>query len=117
MKTVIQTNWHTMIDARNRELHGIIAGKVRQNPALILEVRAALNRWLKATDESDRGRSSLLEWQKRLDEQSLEQSLTFISSEDEEACRLRQSTPFVGLLTEEERMSVFRKYEALRSWA
>jgi hypothetical protein len=115
MKTALQSNWHTMIDARNRELHQIIAGKIRQNPALISQVQETLERWLWAMDESERGHGSLVEWQHRLKEQPLNQVLDFISSEDEEACRLRQSTPFVGLLTEQERMTVFRKYEAFRS--
>ena len=104
-----------MIDARNRELHQIIVGKIRQNPLLIQKVRETLLRWLWATDENDRSRGSLLEWQRRLDEQPLDQVLDFMTSADEEACCLRQSTPFVGLLTEPERLDVFRKYEAFRS--
>jgi hypothetical protein len=115
MKTTDQLNWHTRIDARNRELHEVIATKLRQNPVLILQVRDTLRGWIEITDESDRSRSALLEWQRRLDTQSLEQLIEFISSEDEEACRLRQSTPFVGLLTEDERLAVFQRYEAFRS--
>ena len=115
MKTAVPTNWHTMIDARNRELHQIIADKICQNPLLIQRVRETLMHRLRATDEAGRGHGSLLEWQRRLDEQPLDQVLDFISSTDEEACRLRQSTPFVGLLTEPERLEVFRKYEAFRS--
>jgi hypothetical protein len=115
MKTASQPNWHTMIDARSRELHQIIAAKIRQNPALILHVRETLEARLRAMDESERGHGSLLEWRHRLEEQPLSRVLDFISSEDEEACRLRQSTPFVGLLTEKERMAVFRKYEVFRS--
>jgi hypothetical protein len=115
MKTALTSNWHTMIDARNRELHQIIAGKIRQNPALIQQVQKILARWLRAMDQSERGYSSLVEWQRLLEKQPLNQVLDFISSEDEEACRLRQSTPFVGLLTDQERLAVFRKYEAFRS--
>ena len=74
-----------------------------------------LKRWLKATAKSDRSRASLIEWQQRLKNQPLNEILDFLSSEGEEPCRLRQSTPFVGLLTDQERMTVFRKYEAFRS--
>jgi len=115
MKTAVQPNWHQMIDARSRELHQIIAGKIRQNPALIRQVKETLARWLQAMDESERSRDFLVEWRRLLEEQPLGQVLDFIASETEEACRLRQSTPFVGLLTEPERLSVFRKYEAFRS--
>src|ERR1017187_6566266 len=107
MKTALPSNWHTMIDARNRELHQIIAGKIRQNPALIRQVKETLERWFREMDESERGHGSLVEWQHWLGKQPLSQVLDFLASEDEEACRLRQSTPFVGLLTEQERSAVF----------
>ena len=115
MKTALQLNWHTVIDARSRELHQIIAGKIRQKPALIQEVRETLGRWLKATKETDRSRDSLLEWKRRLENESLDATLGFMVGDDEEARRLRQSTPFVGLLTERERQDVFQKYETYRS--
>jgi hypothetical protein len=115
MKTAAPSNWHTIIDARSRELHTIIAGKIRLNPSLIGQVRETLTRWLRAMDEIDRSREALVEWQCKLEDQPLDEVLEFMASEDEEACRLRQSSPFVDLLTEQERLDVFRKYEAFRS--
>jgi len=115
MKTAVSSNWHTMIDARSRELHELIAQKIRQNPALIQKVRETLTRWLRVTDEGDRSHDALIEWQRRLERDSLDIVLDFLVSDGEEACRLRQSTPFVGLLTERERGEIFRKYEAYRS--
>jgi hypothetical protein len=112
MKPASQSNWHTMIDARNRELHQLIAGKIRHDPALMLRVEKTLERWLRAMDKSDRSYAALLEWNVRFERHSVEELLEFISSEDEEARRLRQASPFIGLLSDEERMAVFRKYEA-----
>ena len=102
------------MDARNRELHRAIAVKMRQNPTLVLRVQKTLERWLRAMNESERGYDALLEWKRRLEEEPLDRVLEFISSEDEEACRLRQSSPFVGLLSDQERMAIFSKYEDLR---
>ncbi len=104
-----------MIDARSRDLHQIIADRIRRNPALLGRVRETLECWLQSMDATERGHSSLVEWQHLLEKEPLDRVLDFISSANEEACRLRQSTPFVGLLTEEERLVVFRKYEAFRS--
>jgi hypothetical protein len=115
MKSTQRLNWHTMIDSRNRELHQIIADKIRHNPALMVRVKEIVERWLRAMHESERGYDSLKEWKRRLESQSLDNVLDFMASADEEACRLRQSSPFVGLLSDEERMAVFRKYEAVQS--
>ena len=115
MKTVVSSNWHTMIDARSRELHKLIAQKIRQNPALIQKVSDTLRRWLRATDEEDRSHDALVEWQRRLEHDPLDHVLDFLVSDQEDARRLRQSTPFVGLLTDREREEIFRKYEAHRS--
>ena len=114
MKPAAQSNWHTIMDARNRELHRAIAEKMRQNPTLVLRVQKTLERWLRAVNESERGYDALLEWKRILEEQPLDRVLEFISSGDEEACRLRQSSPFVGLLSDQERMAIFSKYEVLR---
>jgi len=115
MKTAAPSNWHTIIDARSRDLHAIIAGKIRLHPSVLGQVCKTLARWLRAMDETDRGRDALVEWQLRVNDQPLDEVLEFMASEDEEACRLRQSSPFMGLLTEQERQDVFRKYEAFRS--
>jgi hypothetical protein len=93
-----------MIDARNRELQQIGADKIRRNPALIRRVQDTLVRWLRAVDDSERVYDGLVQWKRRLEEHSLDQVLAFMSSEDEEACRLRLSTPFVGLFSDQERM-------------
>ena len=71
MKPAAQSNWHTIMDARNRELHRAIAEKMRENPTLVLRVRKTLERWLRAMNESERGYDALLEWKRRLEEQPL----------------------------------------------
>ncbi len=104
-----------MLDARNRELHQLIAEEIRRQPALLRQVQDTLDRWLRETNPSDPGRDSLVEWRQMLIEQPLDILLDFIISDDEEANRLRQSTPFVGILTEKARLAVIRKYDAFRN--
>jgi len=77
MKTAAQSNWHTMIHARSRDLQQMIADKIRLNPSLIGQVRETLARWLRSTYETDRGRGALVEWQRKLEDQPLNEVLEF----------------------------------------
>jgi len=45
----------------------------------------------------------------------VEKILDLLTSDDENARRLRQSSPFAGVLSQEERRSIFDEYEALRA--
>ena len=56
----------------------------------------------------------MLEWQEVLD-WPLEQILKFLTSSEPEPTRLRQSSPFCGILTREERREIFQEYESLRT--
>jgi hypothetical protein len=55
----------------------------------------------------------LIEWQEILENWPLEKVLGLLTSFDEEARRLRQSSPFCGILSQEERLAIFKEYEAL----
>jgi hypothetical protein len=111
----LKPNWHQHVDARSLEMHRLIAQKVRRAPELIKEVEGTLKRWLAQSNDSERAADTMQEWQHFLETSSLEDVLTFISSESEEAARMRQSSPFAGILTDSERQDIFAKYEALRS--
>jgi hypothetical protein len=108
-------NWHVQVDARSLEMHRVIAQKIRRDPELIKVVEGTLKRWLAQSNDSERAADTMREWQYFLETSSLEEVLTFVSSESEEAARMRQSSPFAGILTESERQDIFAKYEALRS--
>lgn len=103
-------NWHEVIDRRSLELDQLIAEKLRRDPALLKVAHDNLDRWM-----SKHGpHPTLLEWKELLNTRSFEQVLDLLCSWDEEARWLRQSSPFVGILTEEERWAIFAKYEQLR---
>jgi hypothetical protein len=100
---------HEWIDARSLALHEAVAAKLEARPQLLDVARANLARWL-ARDPA----GALLEWARLLDQRPLDDILTLLRSSDERAARLRQSSPFAGVLTPEERLAILRQYDARR---
>jgi hypothetical protein len=105
---------HRLIDERSLAFHRRIAEKVGEDPSLLENARANLQRWLKTC--SPGVRLTLLEWQQVL-QLPFETLLTFLVSTDERATRLRQSSPFSGILTEAERLAIIREFHARESAA
>jgi hypothetical protein len=103
---------HDIIEDRSLELHRCVAKKLRKNPSLLSIPMGNLKRWL--SKNPGNATDSFLEWQRVL-RQPLEKILDILTADDEEGRRLRQSTPFTGILTEKERSKICKKYEALRS--
>jgi hypothetical protein len=54
--------------------------------------------------------SAFREWERILKHNSLEAALKILTQDNEEGQRLRQSDPFIGVLTEKERLS-FLKFD------
>ncbi|MGH7992676.1 MAG: hypothetical protein ACREDQ_04110 [Limisphaerales bacterium] len=109
--------WHEILDDRSLEMDRVIAEKIRANPKLVQIALANIERWLANPDYSESSRQAVLEWKSIIENSSLEALTTLLESRSEEACRLRQSSPFCGILTPDERQAIFRKYEALRDRA
>jgi hypothetical protein len=101
---------HVWIDQRSLALHEAVAAKLEAQPQLLEVARANLQRWL-----STNHATVLREWRQRLDASPLPVLLALLRSPDDEAARLRQSSPFAGLLTPEERRSILRDYESRRA--
>lgn len=99
-------NYHEELDRRSLELHKLYAEKIRENPALLEKAKATLSRWQAIADGSG-SESTIQEWYDILN-LPLCEVLGFITSDSERATRLRQSNPFPGLLSTEER-AAFRK--------
>jgi hypothetical protein len=91
-------------------LHEAVAAKVEANPALLNLARANLARWMESQPAD-----VLREWRQLLDETPLPQVLALLRSDDERAVRLRQSSPFAGVLTPEERQSILDRHDARRA--
>lgn len=102
---------HDRIDRRSLELHRLVAEKIRQQPELMDFVREKLNRSLSEPRLSESCKDALREWHTLLTCRSTEEVLDIITEDSEEGQRLRHSTPFSGILSQPERMKVFRRYE------
>ena len=83
-------------------MHQLIAAKVRADPALLAKARENVRRW-QASDGSPK--LALLEWEQILDG-PVNQLAQFLAERSERATRLRQSSPFAGVLTEAERRAI-----------
>lgn len=99
---------HQEIDERSLAMHRLVAEKIRQTPALFDKAKATLARW--RTTVCVNSQPYLLEWE-RLMSLGIEACLAVAVEDSERATALRQSSPFAGLLTHQERF-VF-----LRTWS
>ena len=100
---------HRVLEARSLAMHCLAAQKVARKPALLKEVRRTLAAW-RSRYGSDTPRA-LDEWKTILD-RPWPEIAAFITDPGERATRLRQSTPFAGVLSARERERV---YAAFRS--
>lgn len=90
---------HQEIDARSLKLAQAVAEKIDADPGLLQRVKDWAGR-----QES----AGVKEWRPIL-EQNWPSIREQLLAQDEEGCRLRQSSPFVGVLTPQERWSVYRE--------
>ena len=99
---------HRRIDERSLALHRLVAAKLRADPAILNEARDNLLRWQKMDGSPV---LPLSEWEKILSG-TPSQVAAFLEERSERATRLRQSSPFAGILTEAERNAVYESYSA-----
>jgi hypothetical protein len=97
------------LDARSLAFHTLIAEKVRADPALLDSVRDDLRRWKGRFKKQGAHMLVFDEWQAILDG-PIEGVLRLLTDPSERATRLRQSTPFVGILTDDERRAILEQY-------
>jgi hypothetical protein len=94
-------------DERSKALHKEIAIKLRNQPDLWYIPKNNLMRW-----EKMRGRlvPALSEWEQILNTKTREHILSILEGDSEESNRLRSSSPFVGILNQNERRKIFESY-------
>ena len=100
-------NPHSAIDARSLEMDRLIAERLRKDPVVLAKARAVLHKWLGSCDASVR--PALEEWRAIL-EGPLSGVLATLAGEDEKSTRLRQSSPFCGILTPAERTAIIMSH-------
>jgi len=99
---------HRIIEARSLAMHCLIARKIAADPGLLAAARRKLAAW--AARYGNSVPRTLEEWRAILD-RPWPEIAALITDAGESAARLRQSSPFAGVLTPSERQRV---YEAFR---
>ena len=85
----------------------LIASRIMEDSSVLDKARSTLARWLDITDYSSH--PALLEWKEIL-AGSPSRVREVLLGEDEDCKRLRQSSPFCGILTNRERTQILLQY-------
>lgn len=103
---------HGELDARARETARRVAGLIRTDPGIVDRTRAFLGRAIESPEHgSDR---TTREWERVLRTMSTARLRRFLVDPGERATRLRQSLPFLSVLSDEQRDVVASPREAKR---
>jgi hypothetical protein len=97
---------HKGLDERSLTLHQLVARKLLADPALLESARANVRRW----QCRNGGPSPALAERERILDDGVEQVAEFLVERSERATRLRQSSPFAGILTDDERQAIYESY-------
>ena len=98
---------HQFLDRLALAYHYAIAARLIVAPEEVLDIaRDNLRRWLKIHAGSSTS-YALEEWQHLLDTRTVPELIAIITEDFDEGQRLRQSTPFVGVLPESEREELY----------
>lgn len=100
---------HRILDARSLAMHCLIARRIAADPALLDVARRNLNHWQALADGA--APRHLREWRQIL-AQPWPSIAALITEQSERAARLRQSSPFAGILTTAERRRVYEAFRA-----
>jgi hypothetical protein len=97
---------HSRLDERSLALHRRIAEKVLAAPALLDKARDNLRRWQQMEGSP---KLALAEWEQILTD-PIDQIAQFLTERSERATRLRQSSPFAGVLSDAERKAIYESF-------
>lgn len=100
---------HRLLEARSLAMHALIAARIARNPELLGKARENLERW--SSRWGDDPPRWAREWQALLG-RPWPEIAALITEPSENAARLRQSSPFAGLLTPEERKRIHETFRA-----
>ncbi|HEY0418170.1 MAG TPA: hypothetical protein VGC80_01485 [Acetobacteraceae bacterium] len=97
---------HSRLDERNLALHRLVAEKLLADPVLLNKARGNLRRWRGSHGSLS---PAMAEWEQILSG-TVDQVAKFLVERSEKATRLRQSSPFTGILTEPERLAIYESH-------
>ncbi|HEX8291992.1 MAG TPA: hypothetical protein VF570_09575 [Pyrinomonadaceae bacterium] len=103
---------HAFLDEFARAYHSVVADRLRAEPSVVLKhARRNLDRWTEGDAFGSGELASLDEWQRILDEADVNRLVEVITDISDEGQRLRSSSPFVGVLSPEERLEILAACE------
>jgi hypothetical protein len=97
---------HEVLDEISLELGRRVAARLREEPGVLQVARDNLARWLKVNADSPALVRCYREWQRLIQHRPLEDICRILDTDGEENRRLRQNSPFAGVLTPWEVWSV-----------
>ena len=99
-----------MLDQRSLALNRAVAERLKGDPSLLRQARGNLMRWLARHQGAPQLCRCYQEWLEILDGQPLQVILELLTGEDERARRLRQNSPFAGVLPPAEVWAIKRRF-------
>ncbi|MCU0781698.1 MAG: hypothetical protein MUF04_11435 [Akkermansiaceae bacterium] len=106
---------HHRREQQSLEMHRRIAGRLRDDPnAVLAKAFANLDSWLQR-QAGGASEAVLVEWRKLLETSSIAEIAAFLGSEEERAVRMRQSSPFAGVLAPQEVWEIKKHYATARA--
>jgi len=104
---------HAVIDHVNAAQDRLIAARLRRDRRALRIARQNLRRWM--ARDGRKVRTVFREWHGILVRLNAREIAAFLESDTPMARRLRQSSPFAGVLTEAERRAIQQKHEKARA--
>lgn len=98
---------HAILDKASLEMARRVAAEVARRPELIDLARSNLDRWSRRNHDAPGLLRCYAEWRAIL-EKPVAEVLAILTAETEDGQRLRQNTPFVGVLTPQEVWAIKR---------
>jgi len=107
-------NWHQLIDERSYEMDQVIAEILRREPEKLNLAVGWIEQKLGDPDYCPQSKDALSEWLDLIRARGVPGVLEKLADRSEDACRMRQSSPFAIIMPQDERMLILRRYEAVR---
>jgi hypothetical protein len=110
-KKTVRTTYssHRLLEARSLAMHAVIAEKIQRDPRLLKVARDNLQRWRARWQEEPPAWHQ--EWSGII-ERPWPEIAAIMTEPSEEGARLRQSSPFAGVLSVAERRRIYEAFRA-----
>lgn len=102
---------HRLLEARSLAMHAVIAAKIERDPSLLTIPRNNLQRWKSRWQGAGDAPAWFDEWREIM-RRPWQEIAALITEPSENSARLRQSSPFAGVLTPAQRRQIYEAFRA-----